>query len=580
MNWVQRFPLRFLLIPALVVLMTTISITVTAAVFHDLAWLILIGNAVFVTGVCLVVSCAVCFERKRTEEALRSAREDWEQTFNSVPDLVATLDHQHLIVRANRALAERLGVAPEQCIGMPCYQVVHGMDQPPSFCPHAQSCRDCREHTAEVYEPRLGGHFLVTTTPRFDEHGRVIGAVHVARDISHFKRAESLLRTRLRLSELARNRSMDELLRTALDEAEHHTASSIGYFHFVDEDQENLLLQAWSTNTLEQMCQAKGKGRHYAISEAGVWVDCFHARTPVIHNDYASLSHKKGLPEGHVRLVRDLGVPVLRGDRVVAIMGVGNKLTDYTPDDVNILQELASVTIDLVAYTRAEEELQTSLHEKAVLLKEIHHRVKNNIQVISSLVSLQADGMQDPALRGMLQDLRDRVRSMALVHEKLYQSESLARVEFAEYARSLLNYLWRAHGDMAAHVHLHLDLQPLLVSVEAAVPCGLILNELAGNALKHAFPPQDREGKKDEDRGDPEPCTVRVTLGTAPDGRVALRVRDNGTGLPAGFDWQQTRSLGMRLVQMLTEQLGGTVEIQNHEGRGTEYEVLFNAVRT
>ena len=128
--------------------------------------------------------------RKQAEETLRQAKEEWEQTYNTVPDLVAILDDQHRIVRANRAMAERLGVTPEQCVGLRCYEAVHGTTEPPDFCPHAQTCRDGQEHTAEVHEPRLGGHFLVSTTPRFDEQARLIGAVHVARDITQRKRDE------------------------------------------------------------------------------------------------------------------------------------------------------------------------------------------------------------------------------------------------------------------------------------------------------------------------------------------------------------------------------------------------------
>jgi PAS domain S-box-containing protein len=215
---------------------------------------------------------------------------------------------------------------------------------------------------------------------------------------------------------------------------------------------------------------------------------------------------------------------------------------------------------DITARKRAEELIQTSLREKEVLLKEIHHRVKNNLQVISSLVDLQADALKEPALRGVFADMRDRVRSMALVHEKLYQSESLARVEFAEYARSLLNSLWRAHADSAATVHLKLDLRPVSLSVITAIPCGLVLNELVTNALKHAF--RGRSGNE-----------LTVELKAGPGGRVCLRVRDNGAGLPAGLDWRQSRSLGLRLVQMLARQLGGALEVS--VDAGTEFQVTF-----
>ncbi len=131
---------------------------------------------------------------KRAEEDLRRAKEEWERTFDSVPDLIAILDEHHQVIRANRAMARRLGTTPQKCIGLPCYRVVHGTDAPPSFCPHAQTLRDVRLHTEEVHEDRLGGDFLVTTTPLIDEQGKLRGAVHVARDVTEQKRAEEALR--------------------------------------------------------------------------------------------------------------------------------------------------------------------------------------------------------------------------------------------------------------------------------------------------------------------------------------------------------------------------------------------------
>jgi len=216
--------------------------------------------------------------------------------------------------------------------------------------------------------------------------------------------------------------------------------------------------------------------------------------------------------------------------------------------------------LDITERKQVERRLHASLHEKEVLLKEIHHRVKNNLQVISSLVSLQADALGEPALRGVFEDVRDRVRSMALVHEKLYQSESLAGVDFAGYTRSLMNYLWRAHADSAAGIRLNLDLQPLSLPVDTAVPCGLILNELVANTLKHAF-----QGRS---KGE-----VTIALHARPDGRVHLRVADNGVGLPPGLDWQRTRSMGLSLVQMLAGQLNATVEAGL--GGGTQFEIAF-----
>ncbi|NJC87103.1 MAG: PAS domain S-box protein [Desulfuromonas sp.] len=215
---------------------------------------------------------------------------------------------------------------------------------------------------------------------------------------------------------------------------------------------------------------------------------------------------------------------------------------------------------DITARKQAEDTIKASLQEKEILLKEVHHRVKNNLQVISSLVDMQADGSKDETVREGLRDVTYRIRSMALVHEKLYHSASLSRVDFGEYAQSLLTYLWRAHGGAAEPIRLTLDLDPVELAVDTAVPCGLILNELAGNALKHAF-----RGRSDG--------KVTVSLRRTADGQVSLSVYDNGVGMPAEFDWRKAHSLGLRLVQMLAGQLRGSVEVAR--GEGTKFTLAF-----
>jgi two-component sensor histidine kinase len=217
---------------------------------------------------------------------------------------------------------------------------------------------------------------------------------------------------------------------------------------------------------------------------------------------------------------------------------------------------------DISERKQAEERVKASLHEKEVLLKEIHHRVKNNLQVISSLVSLQAGGSRDETIRQVLNEVSYRVRSMALVHEKLYQSSDLAHIDFADYLRSLLSFIWRAHGSGASGVRLKLELEPVALPVDTAVPCGLIVNELAGNALKHAF-----TGRKQGE--------VTVSLRKRAEGGIRLGVADNGNGLPAGLDWREAKSLGLKLVQMLAGQLDAAVEVESRQG--TCFEIIMSS---
>ena len=182
------------------------------------------------------------------------------------------------------------------------------------------------------------------------------------------------------------------------------------------------------------------------------------------------------------------------------------------------------------------------------------------MQVISSLVDLQSDIMEDVATREILKDIKNRVRSMAMVHEKLYQAGDLANVEFSDYTTSLLSFLWRAHGTENLNVRLEKKLEQTSLPVNMAVPCGLILNELVSNALKHAF--------KGRDSGQ-----VTVSLRGNERDEIRLSVRDNGIGLPPALDWQQAGSLGLCLIQMLAKQLRATVNVTNDSG--TEFAVTF-----
>jgi len=172
--------------------------------------------------------------------------------------------------------------------------------------------------------------------------------------------SEAMLRVRLTLLEHAATHSLDEVLQKTLDEIGELVQSPIGFFHFVDPDQKSLSLQGWSTRTVKEFCTAQGKGMHYAVDQAGVWADAMRERRPIIHNDYPSLPHRKGLPAGHAAVTRELVVPILQAGRVVAILGVGNKATEYTDTDVEIVSFVAELAWEITGRKRAEEALRRS----------------------------------------------------------------------------------------------------------------------------------------------------------------------------------------------------------------------------
>ncbi len=207
---------------------------------------------------------------------------------------------------------------------------------------------------------------------------------------------------------------------------------------------------------------------------------------------------------------------------------------------------IVSTIRDVSNRKHAEQVMLESLKEKETLLKEIHHRVKNNLAVISSLFSLQAANLDDEGMKTILRQSQDRVRSMAMVHESLY-SRDLAAVDFAEYVTNLSTQLIGSYSLSADQVRLFTELEPVLLPIDTAVPCGLILNELVTNALKHGLP----QGRKGE---------LHLALRRAAGQTLVLEVRDNGQGLPPDFDLNSGTSLGKRLIRSLIRQLGGEVQ--------------------
>ncbi|MDO8834403.1 MAG: PAS domain S-box protein [Vicinamibacterales bacterium] len=210
---------------------------------------------------------------------------------------------------------------------------------------------------------RPGTLIDVRATVVRDEAGEPVGLCGIGTDVTDRHRMELILQARLRLIDYSLDHSLEEVLVATLDEVEMITNSRVGFYHFLGADQRTLALQAWSTRTSREMCQAEGKGLHYDVGDAGVWVDCIHQRQPVIHNDYAALAHRKGLPDGHAPVIRELVVPVFRAGLIVAVLGVGNKPSPYTDTDVDTVTRLADFAWEVAERRQAEENLGRSRAE-------------------------------------------------------------------------------------------------------------------------------------------------------------------------------------------------------------------------
>jgi PAS domain S-box-containing protein len=289
---------------------------------------------------------------KRAEEQLRQSEQLWRAVFSAAQDVILLLDKDYTITAANDAAERTYG------------RQVTGLNLRHLRAPETRAEIDAQMQHAvadngarwETWHLRANGSpFPVEVSTRPFESGGQQQFVHAIRDITERKRNEALNASRLHLVQFSLNHSLEALLEETLNEAERLTGSLIGFYHFVEADQQSLTLQNWSTRTKAEFCKAEGKGLHYAISEAGVWVDCVHQRQAVVHNDYASLPHRKGMPEGHAAVVRELVVPVFRGEKIAAILGVGNKPADYSVKDVEAVSLMADLAWEIAERKRAEE---------------------------------------------------------------------------------------------------------------------------------------------------------------------------------------------------------------------------------
>ena len=221
---------------------------------------------------------------------------------------------------------------------------------------------------------------------------------------------------------------------------------------------------------------------------------------------------------------------------------------------------IVTVVRDITERKRAEEQIRASLREKEALLKEMHHRVKNNLQVVSGLLLLQSRDIKDKHAVEMLNQCQIRIKTLAMIHEKLYQTEDVARINFTEYVRALAAELIQSYGIQPDDIELKIHMDDILLGLDTAIPCGLIINELLSNSLKHAFP----EGEKG---------VIQIDFHKQKDKKLTLVVRDDGIGFPKDVDSRNTTTLGLQLVNTLTDQLGGTIELDR--SGGTAFTITF-----
>ncbi len=308
-------------------------------------------------------------ERKRVEAALMQAKQQAEesevrfrQSLELSPVPTALTDSKGRLIFLNKQFIDTYGYTLQDIQTIPQWFVLAYPDSEYRAVVLKEWETDVEDAVKNhvltpVREYRVvckTGEVKTVEVSAYFEGDLAIGLFH---DVSDRKYTEGITQLRLRLWEFSVSHPVEELMQKALDEICNITGSPIGFYHFVEEDQNMLSLQAWSTRTQAEFCKAEGAGMHYPISEAGVWVDCIRERKPVIHNDYASLPDRKGMPEGHAAVVRELVIPTMRGGRVVSILGVGNKPFDYNEQDIKLVSYIADIVWTIVEHKQAEERI-------------------------------------------------------------------------------------------------------------------------------------------------------------------------------------------------------------------------------
>lgn len=438
------------------------------------------------------------------------------------------------------------------------------------------------------------------STETRDESGTAVASWGVVQDVTEQQRHQEILAARLRLLQRDDDEPLDLCLRATLDEAEDLTDSCIGFYHFLEPDQVTLSLQTWSTRTLSGMCSATSFERHYPLARAGVWADCVRQRTAIVHNDYAGLRDKRGLPPGHAPVLREIVVPVLRGDQIVAILGVGNKTTDYTDSDVATISLLADLAWDIAERKRSranriELERRVLAAQKSeslgVLAGGLAHDFNNLLMVIIGNIELaQLDLPPSSRVHGFLEQvMQSSQRAAELTRQLLaYAGRTLYHFEAMQ-----LNDMLRAHTTMMRmsvprQQVLHLELTPLPTPVLAdAAQLQQIVGHLLANAVEAIG---ETPGSVTVRTGVQELTAADLVASPiddkpAPGSFAFFEVVDTGVGMDEAalqrlFDpFFSTkfagRGLGMPAVFGIVRSHHGAIFANSEVGRGTSVRVLL-----
>jgi PAS domain S-box-containing protein len=517
-------------------------------------------------------------ERKRAEQALRQEQYLLNSLMDKMPDAIYFKDLQSRFIRINQATAAKHGLErPEQAIGKTdadffteeSAKTYYNDEQ--AIIRTGQPLVNLEEE--EQWPNRPCTWASTTKMPLYDEAGNIAGTFGVSRDITERKQTEQALKKHAAqlelLNEIAHEIGRAHAVEDVLQRAVSLTQELFGYQHIgiftLDQERKALVMRAKAGAYVTLFSD-----RHKLTVEQGMvgWV-CRNDRSLLVNDVRAEPSYVNLYPE-QVHTRSELTVPIHLAGEVLGILDIqSDTLNAFDANDLIVMETLADQVSVTLENARLVQSLEQELGEKEVLLREIHHRVKNNLEVVLSLADMQARRVDDLQAKESLRVLQERIRTIALVHESLYRSPSLAHIQTKRYLQQLTGNLYAAFG--AAGINLVVEAEDIEMGIDTAMPCGLIVTELVTNAFKYAFPADQTDGTGRTGATSKE---IKVIL-RQEDSQIELQVSDNGIGLPADLNWQNSKSLGLRLVANLAAQLHGALDV--HTRQGAQFRVVFPA---
>jgi len=501
-------------------------------------------------------------EHGRTGEALRESEEKYRTVVTQANDGIAVIQDE-IIQYANPTLAEMGGYAPDDLVGHPFTEFLSPEDFPTMLKVYANHiAEEADQSKYEVHFQKKDGDFIfVEINASLIPYQKKPAVLVVLRDFTSRKRIENLKDSIFRISEAAiSSETLDDLFQCIHKVIADLMPANNFYIALYDAPT-NTVSFPYFVDEYDPTPAPKKPGR-------GLTEYVLRTGSPLLASPevFADLERRGEVESVGAPSIDWLGVPLNINGKTVGVLVVQSYTEGvrFGEEEKDILKFVSDQVAMAVHRKKAEDQIKASLQEKDVLLKEIHHRVKNNMQVISSLLNLQSRHVADPFVLDMFRESQRRIRSMALIHERLYQSSDLSRVEFSQYIRNLAIHLFHSYQVDSSRVRLAMDAEEVFLNINTAIPCGLIVNELISNALKHAFP----NGRNGE---------VAIELHQIEGDRYRIRVRDNGVGFPEGLDFQQTGTLGMQIISTLVNQIDGRLDYQSQDG--TSFILEFNELR-